>query len=206
VPELGAAGDVPAAGDEVREEDWDGRSIDGLTYSGVSFIDVDMTELRSHGCAFTDCHFRQVRFNASRHVDSAFVNCTFTQCGFFDSRFENCKMIGSTFTRCTFSTLTADGGDWSFVGLAGEDIRSASFTRLRMREADLTGVRAGGATLRDLDLAGATFHGADLSRADLRGSDLTDLDPAAVELRGATIGWQQAVQLASALGLEVILE
>lgn len=43
----------------------------------------------------------------------------------------------------------------------------------------------------------------DLSRCDLRGSELSGVDPSVVSLKGAVIGWRQAVQLARALGLEV---
>ena len=57
-----------------------------------------------------------------------------------------------------------------------------------------------------LDLSGATFTRADLSNADLRGSDLSGVDPLQVRLLGATIDGPQAVQLASALGLDVRLD
>ena len=42
-----------------------------------------------------------------------------------------------------------------------------------------------------------------LIRCDLRGSDLSSLDPLTVELGGAIIDPDQAVSVASALGLEV---
>jgi uncharacterized protein YjbI with pentapeptide repeats len=72
-----------------------------------------------------------------------------------------------------------------------------------MREADMTGLRAHGASLRRLDLGGAWLHKSDLSGADLRGSDLSDVDPTALELKGAIIDAEQAMQLVTGLGLDV---
>jgi uncharacterized protein YjbI with pentapeptide repeats len=72
-----------------------------------------------------------------------------------------------------------------------------------MREADLTAARCEGATLTGLDLSGAQLAKASFERADLRGSDLSSLDPATVSLRGAIVDWQQAVTVATALGLDV---
>jgi uncharacterized protein YjbI with pentapeptide repeats len=64
-------------------------------------------------------------------------------------------------------------------------------------------VNGEGATLREVDLSGVTVHQANLSGCDLRGSDLATVDPMTVDLRRSMIGWEQAVQLAEALGLDV---
>jgi uncharacterized protein YjbI with pentapeptide repeats len=89
------------------------------------------------------------------------------------------------------------------VALRGAKLGSASFTDVRLREADLQGVQAVSGTLRDLDLSAADLSRADLSGCDLRGSDLSSLDPGAVVLRDAVITGSQAVVLAGALGLDV---
>ena len=195
--------ETPSIDSEVRDEDWYGRALSAETHTRVAFVDVDMTEVLTESSVFDGCTFRGVRFNASRHVESAFLNCTFRSCTFFDTSFVRCKMVGSTFDRCTFSSLEATGGDWSFVGLAGADLRKVRFDGTRLREADLTDARAEGTQLRDVDLTSAWLHGADLSRADLRGAELATIEPSTVTLTGAVIGPEQAVAIAEALGLEV---
>ncbi|MCW2864544.1 MAG: putative low-complexity protein-like protein [Actinoallomurus sp.] len=187
----------------VRSADWDGRDLAGERHDRVEFVDVDMTEVRTRGAAFSDCVFRGVRFNASEHTSTAFTNCVFTRCAFFDATFTGCKLVGSFFDACTYGLLKVSGGDWSFTGLPGADLGGASFEELRMREADLTGARLGGATVHDVDLSGAWLHRADLTGCDLRGSDLSALDPRTVELKDAVIDPIQAVVIATALGLEV---
>ena len=188
---------------EIREADWYGEDLSGQEHTRVLFSGVDLTEATGDGAVFTDCTFRDCRFNLAQLAEVAFLNCTFTGCSFFQAVLTDCKLVGSRFERCTFDLLTVRGGDWSFVVLSGADLSRAVLTGTRLREADLTGLRAGGAALRDLDLSAADLHDADLSGADLRGSDLSAVDPRNVGLAGAQIDETQAVVLVTSLGLTV---
>lgn len=190
----------------VSGADWCGQDISRQAHARVLFNALDMTETRNTGATFTECTFRRARFNVSVHDSAAFVNCTFTACKFYDATFTECKFVGSTFDGCTFEVMKVVGGNWSFVGLAGADLRTASFRDTRLREADLTGARCQGASFRDVDLSGALLHGVDFSRCDLRGSDLSAIEPGKVELRGAIITIDQTVIIAQALGLDVRAE
>lgn len=183
---------APSAETEIRGEPWDGRDLSGQIHARVAFVDVDLMEVSDRGAAFSECSFRDSRFNVSSHQGAAFLNCTFSRCSFFDARFEACKLVGSTFERCAFGLLAVTGGDWSYVGLSGADLRGVSFTGVRMREVDLTGARCQGATLQHLDLSGGSLAGADFCGADLRGSDLSALDPRASDLAGVVIDAEQA--------------
>jgi uncharacterized protein YjbI with pentapeptide repeats len=152
---------------------------------------------------FTECSFGGVRFNASRHQDSAFLRCTFDRCNLFEASFTGCKLVGSTFTECDLRPLTVDGGDWSFVTLARADLRGVGFAGTRMREADLSKADLTGGALTGVDLSGARLGGVKLGRCDLRGSDLSALDPRDADLRDAVIDPEQALVVARALGLQV---
>jgi uncharacterized protein YjbI with pentapeptide repeats len=183
--------------------DWCGQDISRQRHTRVLFVDLDMTEVQNTGAVFTECTFRRSRFNASAHVGAAFVNCTFKACRFFNTSFTQCKFVGSMFDGCAIEMLTVVGGDWSFAGLPGADLRTTSFLGTRLREADLTGARCQGGSLRDVDLSGAWLHSADFSNCDLRGSDLSAIEPENVALKGAVITVQQSITLAQALGLDV---
>lgn len=193
----------PATESTIAAADWYGQDISAQHHERVLFTDLDLTETRSDGATFTECTFRAARFNASAHVNSAFVNCTFSGCGFFDASFTDCKLTGSVFDRCTLDMLRVAGGNWSLVSLAGADLRRAAFTGVRLRESDLSAARLEGATLRDCDLAGAWLSKAKLAKCDLRGSDISALDPAGVDLRGTIVTADQALAIASALGLDI---
>jgi fluoroquinolone resistance protein len=193
----------PATETEIAGADWYGDDLSACSHTRVAFTDVDMVESSGRGSLFGECTFRECRLNSSRFTDAAFLNCTFTSCVFFDASFVDCKLVGSMFDRCRFGPFTCEGGDWSFVGLPGADLRSARFTGVRMREVDLTGARCTGATLRGVDLSGAWLHGADLERADVRGSDISCLDPTAVKLHGMIVDPDQTMVIATTLGLDV---
>ncbi|WP_229868915.1 pentapeptide repeat-containing protein [Streptomyces inusitatus] len=187
----------------VRGEDWYGRELSGERFVRYTFYDMDWTEVVNDGAVFDECTFSGVKFNASRHVNAAFTNCVFKGCGFFDAAFEQCKGVGSLFQRCTFGLFKVVGGDWSFAGLPGADLRGAVFEGVRMRECDLTGARLEGAAVTGVDLSGAMLHSARLAGADLRGSELSSLDPLTVRIEGARIDLGQAAVIAAALGFEV---
>jgi fluoroquinolone resistance protein len=193
----------PPTDSEISNADWEGEDLSGQEHTRVAFSHVDLTDAADRGAVFTKCAFRDCRFNGSSHVDAAFVNCTFTRCSFFDTTFTNCKLVGSMFDRCTYELLRCEGGDWSFVGLPGADLRRASLKDLRMREADLTHARCDGGRLCDVDLSGASLHGASFVGTDLRGSDLSALNPLAAQLGGAIVDPDQAITIAEALGLDV---
>jgi uncharacterized protein YjbI with pentapeptide repeats len=187
----------------VDGEDWRGRALDGDTFTDVTFLEADLSEVATASALFDGCSFKGVRLNGSVHRASAFVNCTFLRSSFFDASFAGCKLVGSSFEKCTFELLKVEGGDWSFVSLAAADLRSARFEDVRMRESDLTDVKAAGATLTGLDLSAALLLGADLTGADLRRSDLSALDPAETKVVDAIVTFDQAVNVARGLGFDV---
>jgi fluoroquinolone resistance protein len=190
-------------GESFRNEDWYAEELLDVHYRGCEFHHVDLTEAWSRGAIFEECVFGNVRFNASRHTDSAFLRCTFKRCNLFEAEFTGCKLTGSVFHQSTLRPLRVIGGDWSFVGLPGADLRGITMQGVRMREVDLTGANCVDAVLADVDLSGAQLHSAKFVRCDLRGSDLAALDPTTVELTDAVITAAQAVVIAQALGLQV---
>ncbi|HEX4816910.1 MAG TPA: pentapeptide repeat-containing protein [Nonomuraea sp.] len=193
----------PPTETSIISADWDSREVAGESFHRVLFQDVDMTELVDRGSTFEECAFVNVRFNVSVHEDARFLTCTFRGCSFFDATFTGCKLTGSVFEGCTYGLLKAEGGDWSYVGLPGADLRGSLFQGVRLREADLSGARLAGARVRRCDLSGAWLRGAGLADCDLRGSDLSALDPRTVTLKGTVIDPVQAAIVAEALGFDV---
>ncbi len=187
----------------VTTRDWDAGAGALPRHEKAEFAGLDLCETDLQGVEFSECTFRDARFNCSQQTDVAYLNCTFVNCTFFDATFTRCKMVGSHFERCTFDIMTVDGGDWSFTHLARADLGSATLTGVRMREADLTGARCQGGTLRDTDLSGAVLTAVDFTGCDLRGTDLSALEPGAATLHDAIITVPQAVTVAMALGLQV---
>lgn len=187
----------------ITTRDWDAGAGRQRRHEQVQFSSLDLCETDLEGVEFDGCVFRDTRFNCSQQTDVAYLNCRFVNCNFFDAHFTNCKTVGSTFEACTFDLTAVDGGDWSFVALPRADLDTATFTGVRMREADLTGARCRNGTMRGLDLSAAQLTGADFTGCDLRGTDLHAFDPRTVALKDAVITADQAVILAMTLGLQI---
>jgi fluoroquinolone resistance protein len=188
---------------EIVGADWCGEDLTGHDHERVSFVEIDLSETTGQGASFSECSFRDCRFNACELTGAAFLNCRFTRCSFFDATLRGCKLLGSFFDRCRLGDLRVEGGDWSFVALPGADLARTRFVDVRMREVDLLGAQCQGALLIRVDLSGSQLARADFSGADLRGSDLSSLDPASTRLEGAIVDPDQAIVLASSLGVDV---
>ena len=50
---------------EVRRADWYGEDLSGQEHTRVAFVGVDLTEATDDGAVFTECTFRDCRFNLS---------------------------------------------------------------------------------------------------------------------------------------------
>jgi fluoroquinolone resistance protein len=120
-------------------EDWYGEELVDRGYLRCRFVDVDLTEAVVRGSQFEECQFLNVRFNASRHADAAYLRCAFRHCNLFEAAFDGCKLVGSSFHECDLRPLTVTGGDWSFVNLAGADLRGSDLTSLDPRTCEIAG-------------------------------------------------------------------
>jgi uncharacterized protein YjbI with pentapeptide repeats len=187
----------------IRGQDWYATDISDLVHERILFQDADLDEATGRGARFVDCTFRSASLVGAKLEACAFENCTFIRGSLLNATLTECKLVGSRFDAMAFDQLQVVGGDWSFVGLPGADLRRASFTGARMREADLTGAQLRGATLSGCDLSSAMWSRADVSKCDLRGSEVSSLDPFEVRIAGAIIDWEQAIALARNLGLDV---
>jgi uncharacterized protein YjbI with pentapeptide repeats len=193
----------PPTDTRIDRADWYEADLSRVTHERVLFQDLDMTDSVGTGARFVDCTFRGAQLDRCALDAASFENCTFVRCSFVGASFTGCKFVGSTFDAAAAERLVVDGGDWSFVGLAGADLRRARIDGVRMREADLSGAKLERAVLTNCDLAGAMWSRADLRNCDLRGSDIGDLEPGNVQLQRAIIDWPQAVSVARGLGLDV---
>jgi fluoroquinolone resistance protein len=191
---------------EITGADWCAEDLTGHEHARVVFTELDLSETTGQGASFSECAFRDCRFNACELTGAAFLNCLFTRCSFFDATLRGCKLLGSSFDRCRFGELCVEGGDWSFAALPGAELARSRFTDVRMREVDLIGAQCQGAVMLRVDLSGSSLARVDFSTADLRGSDLSSLDPMSVRLEGTIVDPDQAIVLAGALGVDVRLE
>eukprot|EP01031_Cornospumella_fuschlensis_P041095 gene41095-50137_t len=100
--------------------------------------------------------------------------------GFYDVDFNDCKFVGSMFDSCKFDATRVKGGNWSFVGMPGADLRSAIGMQGALREEDVMGDVERGKILPDHRHHGVNGALLDerhpLARAEFVGQRLADGD------------------------------
>ncbi len=187
----------------ITGEDWYGTDLGAVHHVGVTFIDVDLTEVSTSGALFDSCVFRACRFNASTHVLSAVGGCTFDGVNVFDATFEGCKLTGSELRRCTTRPMKISDGVWQGISARGADLGRLDLSDCDLRDADLSMASLAGSDLRGAHLEGALLRSADLSDTDLRGAHLDGADLTGATLRDARLDLAGAVVLAEQTGAVV---
>ena len=137
-------------------------------------------------CAFEACRFAEAYFRRAR-----FVDCKADGANFAGARLHETALTDSSFRYANFTD-----GAWQRVDVRGCMLREAALLSLRLsrsvfQECDLTGADLFRTALCGLDLSTCTLDGIVLS-ADC------------AELRGASIGALQAVELARLLGVKIV--
>lgn len=84
----------------IRAEDWDGRDLRGESHERVTFVDLDMTEVRNGGSVFTGCTFRGVRFNASTHTEADLSGADCAGASFRDVDLSGAALHRADLSRC----------------------------------------------------------------------------------------------------------
>jgi len=193
---------------EYVDESFDGlqqaeTQLQGSRFRSCSFRHANLEALVTAGCLFDSCDLTEVRFNASKHVNSAFVNCRFRGTHLFAAKFEDCKLTGSVFEAVRWSGFSNSGGDWSYTNLRHSNLKGVSLRGARLLEADLYESNLEGADLRDTDLGNAVLSKANLAKADLRGANVGGIDFSTVSLRGVRLDVAQAVVIVQSLGATI---
>ncbi|MGH3342466.1 MAG: pentapeptide repeat-containing protein [Carbonactinosporaceae bacterium] len=189
---------------DLRRVDWSLRELTGARFLRCRFDDADLSEVVTHGCVFTECDFSGVRLNGSEHHSTAFLRCRFRRTSLFAAVLADCKLVGSQFVDgCVLRPLTVAGGDWSYVGLRGQDLSGLDLSGVRLREADVSEADLGRAVLCRADLSHARLHRTRLAGADLRGADVQGVRLQDLALDGVKLDIGQAAALATAYGADV---
>ncbi|MDQ3502755.1 MAG: pentapeptide repeat-containing protein, partial [Actinomycetota bacterium] len=115
-------------GSRVRQQDWEGRDLSGTRQESVELVEVDVTDVVATGARWVDSTFRDCRFTGASFTRTALTGCTSIGCDLAGVTFTDCTLVGSRFGRCRYDRLTVQGGDWSFAGLRGADLRRTRFT------------------------------------------------------------------------------
>jgi uncharacterized protein YjbI with pentapeptide repeats len=185
---------------ELRDLDWYGEDLGAVAYSDVTFVDVDLSETITRGASFERCVFHNCRFNASTHINTAFVSCELRRCNLFDVILDGCKLTGSELIECTLRPMAVRSGVWRGVTIRRGSLTGLELDGLDLRDADLSLSDLTGSSLRGADLSGAVLRETNLNGVDLRGANLTGVDLSTTRLKDTRLDLVGAVLLAEQHG------
>lgn len=177
------------------------ETLTGAKFIRCSFQGMDLENIITTKCMFSECNMKAVRLNGSKHINSAFTNCQFDYANLFSSCFEDCKLLGSSFPEANFMGISIIKGDWSYTNL-----RLASFTGQDLREVNFSRADMYRCNLQKADLRGANLSYAILTQASLSGARLQDaivdgVDFKSANIKGAFMDYTQAVSFARSFGI-----
>ncbi len=184
-----------------------------VDYTGVALTDASFENRTLEGVAFEQVRCRHVTFIRAKFIKLRLLDvrlevCDLSAAGWEEghirrSEFAGCRMWGTDLYLVQFQDVLFQECNVERAVFAQATCKATRFDRCNL----------GGASFAEADLSGVTFHRCDLSQADLRGARLKGADLRgsilegvqinAQDLKGAVIEPAQAVQIATAIGVEV---
>ena len=165
----------------------------------MSYEDIDLFEQVDFG----DCTFRDVRFEQCR-----FIGCTMGKGWLNRVDLRDCSAPGLSLLQARLSQVSAAACDLSFANISETSIDHMALRDCRMREA----------AFQRAKLRHVSWADCDLTRIDVFGTSLAGIDVSTClfqapvlsgdyrELRGLVVSPEQALSLATLLGVRIAEE
>lgn len=185
------------------------------TFEDVDFSHADLNSIEFEGCTFRHCNFSESTFDRCNFVDCEFNGCNLTLANvqysrFSDVVFHESKLVGVDWTKAAWPRLVFTSpikfyksiiNDSSFYGLSLSDlaIEECKAHNVDFREGDFSN---GNFTYSDL--TGSLFSKTKLVRADFSEAVNYDIDIFNNLLKHAKFTRFEAVNLLSALEIELV--
>jgi uncharacterized protein YjbI with pentapeptide repeats len=203
------------------------RTLEELRYA-AELTDLDVSDLEPDG-DYDLVHLRGLSMNAptasrARFLEAAMSSTRIVGGRFDNTRFNDVWVHGTQFAGTDLTRTTWTDAEFVNVSLAGIELYDSGLTRVAFFGCRFDSVNLRGATLRDvlfedclltgLDVAGATLtnvtfpgcriadlrmNNARLANVDFRGAASFQVGDGHTALRGGTISYTQAVELAPEL-------
>ena len=175
----------------------------------------ELVEVEFDSCTFTGTDFSDVTFKNCRFIDCQFEKCNLSNCKIAYCRFNNvefneCKLVGIDWTRVSWPNIMVSAP----IAFNKCIINNSSFFGLHLSELVLKECKACDVDFREADLASADFSYTDLAYSlfnnnNLAEANFTDainynIDVANNNINGAKFCRDEAVNLLTSLGIELV--
>jgi uncharacterized protein YjbI with pentapeptide repeats len=175
------------------------------SYQEATSVSINTSVLQQ--IRLSDCQLPKVRVKDARFEQCDISNSVWVQSRLVRTEFVDCKILGfkaveSELCDCRLTNCIGDMAQFQ-----ASVLKNVIFEKCRLREADFRYCKLENVRFDHCDMTESVFYEAQLVATDLRGSDITGMKAHPQDLKGAIIGAQQAIdmasQLARLLGMEV---
>lgn len=142
---------------------------------------------------FTDVEFRACDFSNAVFDGSTFQRCVFTRC----------RMLGTSWIRCTFRDVILQDSLADYANFSSAQFDTCRFEASRFTDAALAMCRFKDTAVKSCAFAHTEFAGTPLTEMDFSDSDIEGIIVRPEDLRGASVNYRQAAELAVLLGLVI---
>ncbi|MCI8537895.1 MAG: pentapeptide repeat-containing protein [Oscillospiraceae bacterium] len=182
------------------------RLVQGLDLSGL-----DLSDLRWERSRFQRCRFSGAVLTGTECVDVVFEDCDLS----------NCLWSRAYLCRCLFRNEKGVGLDWTGAGLHYVTLEDSLFrygnlsggrlNKVRLIRCDLSEAAVSQAALKETSFQECVLRKTSFFKTSLSGQDFSTstveglvISDTAEELKGLTVRYDQAAELAKLLGLRVV--
>ena len=111
-----------------EDMDWSEKVMENIRFEKCSFVGVNFSESDLTSITFDRCKFVSCKFSVTNFSKCGLLNCAFKFCSMFSAEFHQCKTTGTSFSEIEMSTVTVNGGNWSYTNLRYCDFSSKKLT------------------------------------------------------------------------------
>ena len=192
------------------EEDLSGLVLEGLRFSGCSFLDTRLTCSKLQDTVWQRCKMGRVDFSLTDLSNARFEVCDLHLSKWVRARIaalhiEDSKLSGAVFNETQGLDVTLRN-----CKLVGTTLRAINFRKQTLVQLDFSDADLGGCNFQDTVFDGGSLRGASLRGVNLKGADLRSVELGSITLydlnhsfQGACLSVDQAVQLVSSMGVMV---
>ena len=187
--------------------------VDQASYTECSLLDCDWSAANATDVLLDRVSGHNITLHTARLKLAQLLDVRFERGDWSGSIWEkahvqrgewlHCRMVGVHWNEASFENVLWQQCNGELARFWSSTFKATRFDQCVLREASFEGCNLAGVVFQQCDLSNADFRGAKLHGADFRSSIISGMQIGIKELQGAIIAPQQAVQLASLLGVVV---
>jgi uncharacterized protein YjbI with pentapeptide repeats/serine/threonine protein kinase len=162
-------------------------TLNGANFSGADFQEANLEHAVVLSGDLSKCDCRKAIFDNANLTGSDLRHTNFAESSLKNVDFSQCKLKGAIFLRARIVHSTFSLADIEKADLSGSKLRENNLSGLKAAFVNLEKADLWGADLSNADLRGANLQGAELGRANLEGANLEGANLKGAHLRKAIL-------------------